>query len=746
MDGREAGSAPDAGTVLRGATPSAYLGLLRNRGFRNLTLATLTSAVGDWMGFFAIITLTADILGPGNAALFAVSGVMAARVVPALLLGTVAGVLVDRWDRKRVLIATDLGRGLVMALIPFTNEVFTLILATLVIEMLSSLFAPAKDAVFPSLVKRSELVLANQINLISTYGTLPVGALLNAALTALAVSLAPEGSFLAERPIALPIWVNAASYWVSAPLLARLVIPPSARYGRSAASVDSIDESSPWDQLKEGFRFIARQPVIRSLIIGVMVAFAAAGVVISVGEFFARLLNSGPSGFGILVGLVGVGLIVGLALTGPLSHRLRPERLFAPGIGLAGVMLLVIAVVPTLGWAAVPAFLMGLGAGVSFIVGYTVLQQRAGDEIRGRTFAAFNSGVRVALFGATVAVPLLVGAIGRERPVVGELPDGSFGVEYPYAFGGIRISLLIAGMLALTGAVWTGRALHKALVEEPGLDGLASGAGEPVTRRGVFVVFEGGDGSGKSTQIRLLRSAIERAGWDVVITREPGGTRIGEGIREVLLSPDSSEMSDRAEALLYAAARAQHVDEVIRPAVEAGQVVLCDRYVDSSIVYQGTARGLGERAVSDLNAWATGELRPDVTVLLDVDAEEGLRRASGGEGPDRLEAAGLDFHRTVAEAYRRRAELEPDRYLVLDASDSVEHLHHVLRDAVLTQLADHRSDLEVADAAAAAERDAHRAETDVDGAAGGDEVSHRDGTLELPAETAALPRDGEGRR
>lgn len=742
MDERKAGPAPDAGTVFGGATPSAYLGLLRNRGFRNLTLATLSSAVGDWMGFFAIITLTADILGPGNAALFAVSGVMVARVLPSLFLGTVAGVLVDRWDRKKVLIATDLGRGLVMALIPFTNEVVTLVLATLIIEVLSSLFAPAKDAVFPSLVKRSELVLANQINLMSTYGTLPVGALLNAALTVLAVSLAPEGSFLADRPIALPIWVNAASYWVSAPLLARLVIPPSARYGRSAASVESGDESSPWEQLKEGFRFIARQPVIRSLIIGVMVAFAAAGVVISVGEFFARVLNSGPSGFGILVGLVGVGLVVGLGLTGPLSQRLRPERLFAPGIAMAGVTLLVVAFMPSLGWAAVPAFLMGLGAGVSLIVGYTVLQQRAGDEIRGRTFAAFNSGVRVALFGATVAVPLLVGAIGRERPVVGETADGSVALQYPYAFGGIRISLMIAGALALTGAVWTGRALHRALVEEPGLDGLTATPDDVVTRLGAFVVFEGGDGSGKSTQIRLLRSAVERAGWDVVITREPGGTRIGEGVREVLLSPDSSEMSDRTEALLYAAARAQHVDEVIRPAIEAGQVILCDRYVDSSIVYQGTARGLGDRAVAELNSWATGGLRADITVLLDVDPEEGLRRAVGDEGPDRLEAAGLDFHRTVAAAYRRRAELEPDRYLVLDAGESVEHLHHSLRDAVLSHLADHRSDLEVADAAAGTDVDGR----DVGGAPDGSAVSPPDVTRELPAEeTAALPRDGEGR-
>ncbi|MEX1177122.1 MAG: dTMP kinase [Nitriliruptor sp.] len=678
MDASGTGDAPAGGPVLGGVTPRAYLGLLHNRGFRNLTLATLSSAVGDWMGFFAIITLTADILGPGNAALFAVSGVMMARVVPSLLLGTVAGVLVDRWDRKHVLIATDLGRGLVMVLVPFTNEVLTLVLATLVIEVMSSLFAPAKDAVFPSLVERSELVLANQINLLSTYGTLPVGALLNAGLVALALTVAPEGSFLADRPIALPIWVNAFSYWISAPLLARLEVPPSARKGTMLATGDGDDPPGPWEQLLEGFRFIGRQPVIRALIVGVMVAFAAAGVVISVGEFFARVLNAGQSGFGILVGLVGVGLIGGLVLAAPLSERIQPERLFAPGIGTAGVSLLVIAPMPSLAWAALPALTMGLGAGVAFIVGYTVLQQRSGDEIRGRTFAAFNSGVRVALFGATVAVPLFVGAIGRERP------DPDTGL-YPYAFGGIRISILLAGALALAGGVLAGRALQRALTSEPGLP--LEPSPEPLARHGVFVVFEGGDGSGKSTQIRLLRSAVERVGRDVVVTREPGGTDIGEGIREVLLSHASDGMSDRTEALLYAAARAQHVDEIIRPALERGSVVLCDRYVDSSIVYQGAGRGLGERSVADLNAWATGELRPDLVVLLDVDADEGLRRVSdGGAPPDRLEAAGLDFHRSVAAAYRRVAGRDPDRYLVLDATRPVERLHHEVRTRVLAML------------------------------------------------------------
>jgi dTMP kinase len=170
----------------------------------------------------------------------------------------------------------------------------------------------------------------------------------------------------------------------------------------------------------------------------------------------------------------------------------------------------------------------------------------------------------------------------------------------------------------------------------------------------------------------------------VLVTREPGGTPVGEAIREVLLRPDGDPVSDRTEALLYAAARAQHVDEVIQPALDADAVVLCDRYVDSSVVYQGAARGLGEEHVAELNRWATGELVPDLVVLLDVDPVEGLRRV-GGE-PDRLESAGLPFHRTVAAAYRRQAEHEPDRYLVLDATRPVDELHAVIRHEVLTRL------------------------------------------------------------
>jgi dTMP kinase len=681
MGQHDAGATTPEEQVPGGASPRVYLDLLRNGDFRNLGLSTLASTLGDWVGFLAILALTEDILGATRAAAFAVSAVMAARVLPSMLLGPVAGVFVDRWDRKRLMIACDVGRGIVMALIPFSDEILSLLLATLVIEVMSSLFGPAKDAVFPTLVRRDQLVAANQLNLMVTYGTLPLAGVVFAAAVGLAGPLSGTIPFLAERPVALPIWLNAVSFILSAPLIARIRTGDTAR--RHVPGTPG--GPSAWEELREGFHFIGTNQLIRALIIGVMVAFAAAGAVISTGQFFARVLNAGQSGFGILVAAVGIGLVGGLGSSAWLSSRLAPERLFAPGIGIAGGALVVTALTPALRYAIPPAVVMGAGAGVAFIVGYTILQSRADDQIRGRTFGAFNSGVRASIFLSTTAAPFLVGVIGRERREWVEQPDGPGMFLYPYTVGGVRGTLILAGLLAVAGAVWSGRAIHRAATSLPDLELAPSGrAGGPAPHRGLFLVFEGGDGAGKSTQIRLLQAALERAGHEVLVTREPGGTPVGEAIRVVLLRPDGDPVADRTEALLYAAARSQHVEEVIRPALDRDAVVLCDRFVDSSIVYQGAARGLGEGHVAELNRWATGGLVPDLVVLLDVDPVEGLRRV-GGE-PDRLESAGLPFHRTVAAAYRRQAERDPDRYLVLDATRPVDELHATIRDAVLGRL------------------------------------------------------------
>ena len=181
---------------------------------------------------------------------------------------------------------------------------------------------------------------------------------------------------------------------------------------------------------------------------------------------------------------------------------------------------------------------------------------------------------------------------------------------------------------------------------------------------GYFVAFEGGEGAGKSTQEGLLASALQYAGHTVVRTREPGGTPAGEAIRHVLLSPEFEGLDARAEALLFAAARGEHVARVIRPALERGDIVICDRYIDSSVAYQGFGRELGPKRVRDLSLWATHDLLPDLTVVLDVDPQVGLARFAER---DRLEAEPLEYHRAVRAAFLSLAEQEPDRYLVVDA-------------------------------------------------------------------------------
>jgi dTMP kinase len=200
----------------------------------------------------------------------------------------------------------------------------------------------------------------------------------------------------------------------------------------------------------------------------------------------------------------------------------------------------------------------------------------------------------------------------------------------------------------------------------------------------LFLVVEGLDGAGKSTQIERLAAFLTSAGFPPVVTREPGGTRVGERIREILLDPDLPELSPRTEALLYAADRAQHVDEVVRPALDAGRVVVSDRFVDSSLAYQGLARGLGVEEILRISTWATGGLLPDLVVLLDVTPELGRRRS---EATDRIEQEGEAFHRRVAQAYWALSRTYPERFAVVDASGRPEGVAAQIRERVEPLLA-----------------------------------------------------------
>ncbi len=196
---------------------------------------------------------------------------------------------------------------------------------------------------------------------------------------------------------------------------------------------------------------------------------------------------------------------------------------------------------------------------------------------------------------------------------------------------------------------------------------------------GIFVCFEGGEGSGKSTQSRLLGAALERDGYRVVLTFEPGDTEVGRQLRRIVLDPETGALSDRTEALLYAADKAEHVDTVVQPALDRGEIVITDRYVDSTLAYQGAGRSLDVSEVEQVARWATHDLRPHLTVVLDVTPEQGLGRF---EGRDRIEGESLEFHHRVREAFVEMARADPEHYLVLDARLPIEEIAAQVRDRV----------------------------------------------------------------
>ena len=195
---------------------------------------------------------------------------------------------------------------------------------------------------------------------------------------------------------------------------------------------------------------------------------------------------------------------------------------------------------------------------------------------------------------------------------------------------------------------------------------------------GIFITMEGPDGSGKTTQIDLLKKYLEHRGYDIVIAREPGGTTIGEAIREIILNPDYKEMGHMTELLLYASARAQLVNQVIKPALAEGKAVICDRFVESSAVYQGIGRGLGVDTVYEVNNFALGDVKPKLTIFMDLDAEDGIKRKKKQAELDRMEQEDLSFHKLVVEGYRQLAKLYPERIVPINATLPIDEIHSMI--------------------------------------------------------------------
>jgi dTMP kinase len=661
------------------STVAGIRGVLRVTAFRRLWYATALSSLGDWLGLLATTALAASLAHGDQAKGFALGGVLVVKLLPAIVLGPVAGVFADRFDRRRTMVVSDVIRFGLFVTIPIVHTIAWLLLASFLIECVSLFWMPAKDAAQPNLVRKDQIEAANQLSLITTYGFTPVlGAALFSVLSLITnVLVRHDVDWFRSGPVNLALYFNAATFLVGAIVV--LFIDEISGH-RTERPRD--EQASLLHLMREGASFIRHSPLIGGLIVGLVGAFTAGGAVIGAGKFFVSSLGAGNAAYGVLFGSVFVGLGSGMAFGPRIARELSRRRLFGLSIVFAALCLVLAAVMPHVALAMIFVIGVGFGAGVAYLSGMTLLGTDVGDEMRGRVFALMQSLIRVVLLLSLAAVPFVYAWIGRRTLSIG---------GWHATVDGSRFVLVASGLFALAAGLMAYRRMDDRQTMPVLLDVKTAlrrdtGARRRMRDGGVFVAFEGGEGSGKSTQIEMLAAALRAEGRSVTVTHEPGATNVGSRIRQLLLH-DNDPITPRAEALLFAADRAHHVDTVIRPALEAGHVVLTDRYVDSSLAYQGVGRKLTVDDVKRVSRWATDGLSPDLTVLLDLPATQGLARAGGRGVADKLEAESIDFHERVREAFRALAESEPRRYVVVDARRSPEEIAAEVRarvEALLT--------------------------------------------------------------
>ena len=430
--GRAARAGPEGGR----RTTEGPLSALRPGPFRRL-LATLgLSSLGDWLGLLATTALAARLGADLAGGAYAIGGVLVLRLLPAVLFGPVAGVLADRFDRRRCMVVTDLVRCVLFASIPLVGTLEWLLVASFLVELASLLWIPSKEASVPNLVPASRLESANSLSLVATYGTAPLAAVVFAASVPLSTGAGLD-------PAALALLANAATFAVAAAVVATL---PDLG-GRGANPEQTLRTSAlagTRAALSDGLAHARRTPLVRAVVVGLSGAFVAAGTIIAVGRLYARDLGAGDAGYGLLFGALFTGLAVGLGLGSRLLPSLGRHRLAGVCVTVAGACVVLVALAPGLAWAVAAVGAVGLFAGAGYVVAFTLLGLETDDAVRGRTFALVQVVTRVVLLAATAVVPFVVGALVQA------------GVD------GVTLSLAVSGAVAVAAGLVALRLLRDA--------------------------------------------------------------------------------------------------------------------------------------------------------------------------------------------------------------------------------------------------------------------------------------------
>ncbi|XMA38025.1 dTMP kinase [Streptomyces albogriseolus] len=677
----------------------AVRALLRRPQVKRLWSAQLVGGVGDVLALLVLVLLTLQTsvaeqaFGGGyRGAAFAVATVFGVRILATLLFGAVLlGPLTSLTsqdgplDRRWTMVGADGLRAALLIVAPLwidwtpDNALAILLVTAFVAGVAERFWTVCREGAAPALLPGpppegasirplpDHLDALRRLSLRTGFVAIPLAAL-TLVVAALCNNLLGTGiEWFGEHQAALASYVAAGLFAASLSVVTFLELPGT-RTPRPRSPLEGLRRPRGAAGPDKG-----RTGVLPLLVFaGASVAGAVAAAV-AVSVLHAKDLGGGPVLFGLMVGALTGGVVVGIRTAPLLMPSLSRRRMLALTVAFTGVALLAAGLVPDVTSVLLILALAGTGAGMAANIAHTLLDQETEEQRRARVTEHLHAVVRVYVALGAVVAPVVAAAIGPHR-----LENGRF----VFAHGGAAFTLMLVGALLLPVA-----ALVLAKVDDRSgvplrqdlRDALLGGddPGPAPAGSGFFIALEGGDGAGKSTQAEALADWIRSKGHEVVLTREPGATPVGKRLRSILLDVSSAGLSHRAEALLYAADRAEHVDTVVRPALERGAVVISDRYIDSSVAYQGAGRDLSPTEIARINRWATDGLVPNLTVLLDVSPEAARERFT--EAPDRLESEPAEFHARVRSGFLTLAAADPGRYLVVDAGQEPEAVTTVIR-------------------------------------------------------------------
>ncbi|CAL9513715.1 Thymidylate kinase [Streptomyces sp. enrichment culture] len=677
----------------------AVRALLRRPQVKRLWSAQLVGGVGDVLALLVLtlLVLQASVAeqafgGGYRGAAFAVATVLGVRILATLLFGAVLlGPLTSLTsqdgplDRRWTMVGADGLRVALLIVAPLWidwtpgNALAILLVTAFVAGVAERFWTVSREGAAPALLPGpppegasirplpDHLDALRRLSLRTGFVAIPLAAL-TLVVAALANNLLGTGiEWFGRHQAALASYVAAGLFAASLSVVTFLELPGT-RTPRPRSPLEGLRRPRHAAGPDKG-----RTGALPLLVVaGASVAGAVAAAV-AVAVLHAKDLGGGPVLFGLMVGALTGGVVVGIRTAPALLPSLSRRRMLALTLAFTGLALLAAGLVPDVTSVLLILALAGVGAGMAANIAHTLLDQETEEQRRSRVTEHLHAVVRVYVGLGAVVAPVIAAAIGPHR-----LENGKF----VFAHGGAAFTLMLVGALLLPVA-----ALVLAKVDDRSgvplrqdLRDALLGGDDPAPApagTGFFIALEGGDGAGKSTQAEALADWIRSKGHEVVLTREPGATPVGKRLRSILLDVSSAGLSHRAEALLYAADRAEHVDTVVRPALERGAVVISDRYIDSSVAYQGAGRDLSPTEIARINRWATAGLVPHLTVLLDVSPETARERFT--EAPDRLESEPAEFHARVRSGFLTLAAADPGRYLVVDAGQEPEAVTTVIR-------------------------------------------------------------------